>query len=132
VSQMLTAGDVMTAEVITVTPETPVTEVVRILAEQGISGVPVVSEGGAVLGIVSEGDILEARPHRALVKAIMTTGVTAVSVDEALPEVASLLISKRIHRVPVLRDGRLVGIITRADLVRAMAARAAAGEARGR
>ena len=113
----------MTTNVITVAPETPVSDVVQILTEKGISGVPVVSEEGAILGIVSEGDVLEAKPHQKLAKAVMTSGVTAVSVDEALPEVASLLIAKRIHRVPVLRDGCLVGIISRADLVRAMAAR---------
>ena len=144
------ALDVMTTDVITVNPETTVQEVAKLLAEKGISGAPVVDRSGQLVGIVSEGDLLHraeigtARRHRErrrswwldhfaseaareyvkshgrTVRDIMTPNVVTVSEDTDLAEIAALLEARRIKRVPVLRDGRIVGIISRANLVRAL------------
>ena len=146
------AKDVMTTQVITVGPETSVQEVASVLSDRGISGVPVVDAQDRVIGIVSEGDLIhraetgtEHRPERRswwldgvaaerdlardYVKAhgrkareIMTREVIAVGEDTDLAEIADLLESKRIKRVPVLSGGKLVGIVSRANLVRALAA----------
>ena len=143
------AVDIMTTDVVTVGPDTPVTELAALLAERGISGVPVVDRE-RVVGIVSEGDLLhraetgterrrqrrrfrwfdqrpdeEARDyiksHGRTVNDIMTRDVISVSETADLAEVAELMETRRIKRVPVLRDGTLVGIISRANLVRALA-----------
>ena len=144
------AMDVMTTEVVTVSPDMTVQELARLLSERGISGVPVV-ENGRLIGIVSEGDLLHraetgterrtarqrwrwyddtqsdlardyVKSHGRTVRDIMTREVIAVGETTDLAEVAALLETKRVKRVPVLRDGKLVGIISRANLVRALAA----------
>jgi CBS domain-containing protein len=151
------AMDVMTTNVVTVSPDTPVQEVAKILSERSISGVPVVDTGNRLVGIVSEGDLLhrvetgtERRPdrrtgrrrswwldtigsneelardyvksHGRTAKDVMTSEVTSVSDTTDLADIANLLETKRIKRVPVIKDGRLVGIVSRANLVRALAA----------
>ena len=151
------AMDVMTTNVITVSPDTSVQEVAKILSERSISGVPVVDAQNRLVGIVSEGDLLhrvemgtDRRPDRrtgrrrswwldtvgsdeelarAYVKShgrtardVMTSEVTSVSETTELADIANLLETKRIKRVPVVRDGKLVGIVSRANLVRALAA----------
>jgi CBS domain-containing protein len=146
------AMDVMTTDVITVDPDTTVRALATLLAERGISGAPVVDASGRLLGIVSEGDLLHraeigtARRHRErrrswwlddfaselareyikshgrTVKDIMTRDVVSVTEDTDLGEVAALLETKRIKRVPVTHDGKVIGIISRANLVRALAA----------
>jgi CBS domain-containing protein len=146
------ARDVMTSEVMSVGPDTSTREVAKILREHGISAVPVVGETGAPIGMVSEGDLIgrnetdrEARrdwwltslaegemlnadflaslraPVRR-VRDVMTAPVVTVGEDTEITEIARLLTAYRIKRVPVLRDGRIVGIVSRADLVRALAA----------
>jgi CBS domain-containing protein len=144
------AMDVMTTDVITVHPDTTVQALATLLAERGISGAPVVDSSGQLVGIVSEGDLLHcaeigtARRHRERrrswwldhfasdlardyikshgrkVEDIMTRDVVTVTEDTDLAEVAALLEAKRIKRVPVMRDGTIVGIISRANLVRAL------------
>jgi CBS domain-containing protein len=146
------AMDVMTTDVITVDPDTAVQALATLLAERGIGGVPVVESSGRLVGIVSEGDLLHrteigtARRHRErrrswwldhfasdlareyikshgrTVKDIMTRDVVTVTEDTDLGEVAALLEAKRIKRVPVTRNGKVIGIISRANLVRALAA----------
>jgi CBS domain-containing protein len=144
------AKDVMTSEVITVEPGTSVQALASLLAERGISGVPVV-EGGRVIGIVSEGDLLHrtetgterrtqprrsrwfdahvedaardyVKSHSRTVRDLMTREVIAVADTADLAEVAAVMETNRIKRVPVMRDGKLVGIISRANLVRALVA----------
>jgi len=146
------AMDVMTTDVITVDPETTVQAMATLLAERGISGAPVVDANGRLVGIVSEGDLLHraeigtARRHRErrrswwldhfaselardyvkshgrTVRDIMTRDVVTATENTDLGDVAALLEAKRIKRVPITRDGKVIGIISRANLVRALAA----------
>jgi CBS domain-containing protein len=137
----------MTTRVVAVAPDTPVTEIAKLLLERQISAVPVVSDDRRLLGIVSEGDLthglgqegakrswwldLLASPqtkaeaylksHGRLASDLMTREVVSVTPDTPLPEIARLLEARRIKRVPVLRDGELVGIVSRADLLRGFA-----------
>lgn len=141
------AKDVMTANVITARPDSSVAEIGRLLLDHGISAVPVVSDDGVPIGMVSEGDLLGRPPperlarrdwwlavvtgaqplddnFRAQVKAtgrtareIMTAPLVTVSETTGLGEIARLLAIHHIKRVPVLRDGRLVGIVSRADVL---------------
>lgn len=143
------AGDVMTRNVATVAPDTTVDKIVDAMMTRHISAVPVVDAAGRVVGIVSEGDLVrrqelgtdkhpswwlrlisapEDRAHDYLkahgvhAKDVMTKDVATVSADTDLSEVADLLEDKRIKRVPVVEDGKLVGIVSRADLIRGLAA----------
>jgi CBS domain-containing protein len=136
--------DVMTTDVISVRPETPLKDVAHVLVERRISGVPVVDDDGTVLGVVSEADFVAregAEPARQSRFAWLTGGarreedaqrVAAVTAGEAMsrPAVtvepdAPLYVAARkmnvtrFNRLPVVESGRLVGIITRADVVRA-------------
>jgi len=134
--------DVMTRQVRTVTPDTPLKEVARIMAEAGISGLPVVKDR-KVVGVVSEADILvkergEAR-HRRLLDLLlretadveakleartageaMTSPAVTIGPTRPVAEAAARMIEQGVNRLPVVDDdGGLVGIVTRADLVRA-------------
>lgn len=112
---VLTAGDVMTSPVVTVGPETSVAQIAEILTIRRFSGVPVVDNAGAVLGLVSERDLL-ARPGRTA-REVMTTSVISVTTDTSLDQVRQMLVDAPIRRLPVMSAGRLVGIISRHDLV---------------
>jgi CBS domain-containing protein len=142
------AMDVMTTKVITVDEKATVPEAARLLAEHGISAVPVIDKDERVIGIVSEGDLLHRaetgtercrswwldmmsstnklageyiKSHSGKVKDVMTRDVLSVTEETSVADIAVLLETKRIKRVPVLRDGKLVGIVSRANLVRALA-----------
>ncbi len=146
------ARDVMTAEVVSVNPETAVQRIAELLLEHKISAVPVVDQSGAVVGMVSEGDLLrtnsterekrrewwlellaEGEPlskeflanvhanSQRTARDIMSAPVMTVSEDTDLSEIGKLLTSLQIKRVPVVREGRLRGIVSRADLIRALA-----------
>lgn len=143
-----TAGDVMTASVVSIAPEKSVSDVARLLLDARISAVPVVDGTGALLGIVSEGDLLGRSAEdrlagqewwlailsapgqmEAAVKAaatvrrvqdVMHAPVLTVEATTPVRDVAELLRINAIKRVPVMRDGRMVGIVSRADLLRAM------------
>jgi len=137
----------MTKDVITVTPETPLRDVAALLAEKGISGVPVV-ENDQLVGVVSEADLLvkEAgpgvRPSRVLDWLLLpdytereakfaarTAGEAMTSPAQTIPDYASVataaarMSEERVNRLPVLKDGKLVGIVTRADVIRAFTRR---------
>ena len=146
------AIDVMTPSVICAKPEMTVQEAAKCLVENRISGMPVVDANGVLAGILSEGDLLHrvetgtekrrsrwlelfsstrdlastfVKEHGRMVADVMTT--TVVTVDETTPvaDIAELMETRRIKRVPVMRDGALVGIITRGNLIRALASTAA-------
>jgi CBS-domain-containing membrane protein len=113
------AREIMTENVVTVRPNTTVEEVARLLMTHRITGVPVIDEAGRVLGIVSEFDLLAKRGHTA--GEIMTRDVIAVTEETPAEAIADLIVQQRVRRVPVLKEGRLVGIVTRADLIRLLA-----------
>ena len=145
------ATDVMTPTVITVDPDTTVQDLATLLSERGISGAPVVDAAGRMIGIVSEGDLLHrtelgtegrterrhswwlehfasgqardyVKSHGRTVKDIMSRDVVAVTEETDLAEIATLLETNRIKRLPVVRDDKIVGIVTRSNLVRALVA----------
>ena len=145
---MLVAADVMTTDVITVTPETTVRDIATLLHSKRISGVPVVDAAGQILGIVTEGDLVlreaiagehrrswwltlfdnpnvlardYAKTHGRIARDIMTTSVISVDPTATLPEIAKTLERHRIKRVPVIKDGLLMGIVTRSNLLQALA-----------
>jgi len=150
------AEDIMTSPVITAEPDTPVVEIAVLLRNRRISGVPVTARG-KVVGIVSEGDLLRrheigtdrvdarwwqrlldgdqapaayVRSHARRAVDIMSRPVISVAADTPLAEVVALFEARRIRRVPVLRDEKLIGIVSRADLVQVLAARARRAAAR--
>ena len=147
---IFTAGDLMTRDVAVVHPETSLLEAVKLMAQRRISGMPVVDGEGKIVGIMSEGDLVrwhegytERQAHwldmladgfelapaflegiqeqQRKVQSVMSPGVIAVSEGTPAREVASLMYAKNIKRVPVVRDGKLVGIVARSDLIRALA-----------
>jgi CBS domain-containing protein len=146
------ARDIMTANVVTVGQGTDVTSIARTLIERGISAVPVVDEAGHLVGIVSEGDLMRraeagtdrqaswwlelfasseekardyAKSHGLTAKDVMTRSLVTVTEDATLGEIATLLERRRIKRVPVVRDGAIVGIVSRANLLHGLVAREA-------
>lgn len=143
--------DLMSKKVFTVKKDTTVEEIAHILAENNISGVPVIDEHDKVIGIVTQKDLLykEIEPRFPAVVEIlggliflkgvrhyqeelkklvatkaedlMTTKVVTISEDEDIERVAELMVEMDINRIPVLKDGKLTGIIGRADVVRYIA-----------
>jgi CBS domain-containing protein len=146
------ASDVMTPDVVTVTPKATIFAAAKLLADNHISGLPVIDESGAMVGIVSEGDLLHraeigtgarrrawwlemlsstrnlalayTKEHAQKVEDVMTTDVVSVDENTALDEIADLLERRRIKRVPVMREGKVVGIVARGNLIRALASAA--------
>jgi CBS-domain-containing membrane protein len=115
------ARDIMTHEVITISPGATARDAARRLSDYNISGMPVVDEDGRLVGIVTQLDLIS--KEGSTVTELMTSRVIGVSEDATVDEVARILTVNRFKRVPVLRDGRLVGIVSRADIVRMMASR---------
>ena len=106
----------MTRTVITTSPETSVAEAASMLHRNHITGMPVLDDHQRVVGVVSEMDVVTKHGRR--VADIMTRDPHTVEEDVPLGEVAELLITKRIRRLPVVRHGKLVGLISRTDLVK--------------
>lgn len=115
-SEVVTVKEIMTRDVVTVTRDTSVEEVAALLFNRGITGVPVVDQRGAVVGMVTEFDVISKTGQT--VAEIMSTDVISVSEDTPAEQVVEILSTMRVRRVPVLREGRLVGILSRSDLVR--------------
>ncbi len=113
------ARDIMTPNLITVSPTDTVQRLAQVLTEAGISGAPVVDDTGEIVGIVSEADVISKRGSR--VEEVMHRSVVTVPEDTLVGEVCSTMTRNNINRVPVLSGDRLVGIVTRADIVRAIA-----------
>ncbi|MCL4503545.1 MAG: CBS domain-containing protein [Deltaproteobacteria bacterium] len=154
---MLQARDIMTTEVITVSPETLVSELTKIIAGKNIGGVPVVDAGGLLVGIVTQSDLVERTKDLELgpvinildfhlyfdlpshmfkqvqkmlgatVADVMSPKPLTVSPETPIRQIASLMDRQKIHTLPVMAGGKLVGIVGKMDLVRALA-REEAGE----
>lgn len=145
----LTARDLMTPDVVTVPLATPVLAIARLLAERGISAVPVLGEHGDVMGVVTEADLIRrlagevekpaawfrtlfmnpgeeaeryARTHGLRAADVMTEEVVSVTGATLASEIAALMEEKGIRRVLVIEEGRLKGLVSRADLLRALVA----------
>jgi len=141
--------DFMTRKVVTVAPETPVIAVAKLLVERRLSAVPVTDPQGRVLGIISEGDLMRrpeigtethapwwfrafaapdtlakrfVKSHGLVATDVMTRGVVTIALDASLAEAAELMEQYRVKRLPVTQEDRLIGVIARADLVRALVA----------
>jgi len=142
------AADVMVSTVITVPPEASVQDVANVLMTNRISAVPVVTAGGDLVGIISEGDLIRrvetdtdhrrswwielllgrgplaaeyVKSHSRKVSDLMSRDVITASPETPLRDVAGLLEKNGIKRVPIVADGKLVGIVSRANLVQALA-----------
>ena len=134
--RQLAVGDIMTQRPRTATPDTPLRDAALQMARGGISALPVVEENDVIVGMLAERDLLRhllgsylqgdspPRPTpdgvnaRRAVRDAMTRQVLCVSPEQPLAEVASLMINKDVEQVPVVREGRLVGFLTRGDIVR--------------
>jgi CBS domain-containing protein len=140
-------SDVMTKHVISISPETSVFVAIRLMLKHHISGLPVIDNHAKLVGILSEGDFLRrgeieterkrsvwldallgpadgaltyVHSHGLAVKEVMTPDPVTVTEDTALDEVVRLMENRSVKRLPVLRDGNVVGIVTRANLMRAL------------
>ncbi|NTU81673.1 MAG: CBS domain-containing protein [Chloroflexales bacterium] len=115
------AREIMTRDVISIIDEATIEDAARLLARNRISGLPVVNPGGLLVGLITEHDLIaKAGRH---VSDIMSRGVITVSPDTEIEQVQHLLTNQRIRRVPVIEDGKVVGIVSRSDLVRQIAMR---------
>jgi CBS domain-containing protein len=116
------ARDIMTRNVYTTSPEVSVQEVAQLLVQKDISGVPVINRDGQIMGIVTEADIIGKVNREGLCVAdIMTPELIFVDEETQVGDIAMLLVERKIKRVPVMQNGKLVGIVCRADIVNAVA-----------
>ncbi|TMB83965.1 MAG: CBS domain-containing protein [Chloroflexi bacterium] len=116
------AQDIMTRKVYTIRSDASAQEAAQLLDQHRISGLPVVDESNDIIGIVTEADIISKVDKEGLrVSDIMSTEVTSVNEETPVSEIALLLTERKIKRVPVVQDGKLVGIVSRADIVHAVA-----------
>ncbi len=139
--------DCMTKDVVTVRPDTAVHDIAELMVKKRISGVPVVSAAGALVGIIGQGDLLHraevgterrskwwlrmlansdelardyTKAHGLKAEDVMTRKVVSIDAAEELAVAAEMMDRQRIKRLPVMRDGKLVGILTRTDLIRVL------------
>lgn len=147
---MLTAGDIMTTEVHTVSPQTDIKVLAKIFIEQNVNAMPVVDEDGVLLGMVTQTDLVEQdkplhiptvislfdwviyleSPKKFLeevrkvtarkVEEIYSKDVVTCAPDTPVATVASLMVDNKAHLVPVVDDGRMVGVVARLDIIRSM------------
>ena len=148
---MLYARDIMTTEVLTVSPETSIAEMSKILENRKIGGVPVVDKGGRLVGVITQSDLVERARDLELPPAInildlhiylqipshlikrvekmlgttvgdcMSLEPVTVAPDTPVAQIAALMAKQQVHTIPVLKGGKIVGVIGKMDLVRAMA-----------
>jgi CBS domain-containing protein len=144
-------SDVMTKDVVSVSPDTPVDEIARLMIDSDISGIPVIDKAHKVVGIITEGDlvvrnanlhfphffqILDARIYverpkhfeeelrrmlATVAKDVMTSPARTISADEDLHKAATMMVEDHVNPLPVVRADKLVGIISRSDIIRLMA-----------
>ena len=141
----MTIEQVMTRDVITVNPAASIHTAARLMVDHGVSGLPVVADDGKLVGIISEGDLILRHTRRAqrpwwraffedpeqvareyrkaagtAVAEVMTHPVVSISPVWGIETAAAIFQNRRIRRIPVVRDGQLIGIVTRADLIKAL------------
>ena len=147
---MLKASDIMTKNVVTVTPETEITQAAKLLLENHFNGLPVVDESGGLIGIICQDDLIVQQKrlplpslftffdglipltsYRSLEKEVekivattvshaMTTDPITIDPDASLEDIATLMVNNNIHTLPVLDRGRLVGVIGKEDVLRTL------------
>jgi len=145
---MITVKDIMTTQVITVTPDTEITRAAKILIEKGINGLPVVDNAGQLVGILCQSDLITQQKKMPLpsfftlldafipttssrqlekeVKKItaitvdqaMTPDPVTVSPDDEISVLADLMVDKKYHTIPVVENGQLVGVVGNEDVLR--------------
>lgn len=141
------ARDIMTTSVVTVSPETDIAEAVKLMLDRQISGVPVIDDTGRLIGILTEGDLMRraeldtgrqswwinpisspeqeakayVKAHGLKVKDVMTREVVTINEQEPLDRIAMVFEERGIKRTPVMRSGKVVGIVSRANLLRSLA-----------
>jgi len=119
---MLKAKDVMTREVITIGPDATLEEAIRTLVENRVSGVPVCDGSGSVIGMISEKDILNfifsGNVFRTTVGEAMSTHVISFAPDADLDKISLVMGENQVRRVPIIENGKLVGIISRRSIIR--------------
>ncbi|HVY14115.1 MAG TPA: CBS domain-containing protein [Rhodopila sp.] len=148
---MLTAADIMTRSVVCAKPNDTVAIVARLLSDHDISAVPVCDASGAVIGMISEGDLIAPVGEQNIARRtwwlglladgmdlapsfldcikvenrsvgdLMVSPVITASPETTVPQLADLLVKHHVKRLPIVKDGKLVGIVSRADLVQAFA-----------
>ncbi|MDY6903119.1 MAG: CBS domain-containing protein [Thermodesulfobacteriota bacterium] len=145
---MITVRDIMTSDPITVTPDTEITQAAKILVDKGINGLPVVDESGDLVGIICQSDLISQQKKfpiptfftlldgfiptttgRQLEKEIkkitavtvdqaMTLNPTTISPDDDITTLAGLMVDKNYHTIPVVEDGKLVGVVGKEDVLK--------------
>lgn len=115
----VTAQDIMTTDVVKISSDASVESAARLMFEQNVSGLPVVDEEGRLAGVVTEFDVIARSGEH--VEDIMTRSVVSVGEDTDTETIARMIIEQKIRRLPVVRDGRVVGIISRSDLIKLFA-----------
>jgi CBS domain-containing protein len=143
-SDELLVEDALEPVVYEVRPETSLSRIVEIMVENRVGAVPVVGERSEVIGIITSGDALDqimrdgpsddarSPEHRLTAREIMTRTVLCVSEGEPLVDAARMMVNKRVEQLPVVRDGLLVGMVTRSKVLRALHGAAVAGATRER
>jgi len=119
---MLPVNTIMTTDVITVTPETPIYEALSLLSQHRISGIPVVDDDQCVVGVLTEKDVLRILVDRRLgvlstVDDYMTRDVICFTEEDSAIDLCKFFIRSHIRRVPIVRDNKIVGIVSRADII---------------
>lgn len=147
---MRTAQDIMTAEVITISPEADITEAVKVLLDKGVNGLPVIDDAGLLVGIICQSDLvrmqktlpipslftlldgfvplsssalLEAEVKRIAASKVsdaMSTKVVTVAPDMTIDEIAALMVDKKFHTLPVTDKGLLVGVVGMKDIIKTL------------
>ncbi|MFA4910107.1 MAG: CBS domain-containing protein [Desulfobacteria bacterium] len=147
---MLKAGDIMTRKVISVSPETEVTKAAKILLDNSVNGMPVVDSEGRLVGIICQSDLiaqqkqlplpsvftildgviplfsqknLESEAQKIMATTVfkaMTPDPVTISPESSLEEIAKLMVDKKLHTLPVIKQGKLIGIVGKEDVLRTL------------
>ena len=147
---MLKAGDIMTRKVISVSPETEVTKAAKILLDNSVNGMPVVDSEGRLVGIICQSDLiaqqkqlplpsvftildgviplfsqknLESEARKIIATTVsdaMTPDPVTISPESSLEEIAKLMVDKKLHTLPVIKQGKLIGIVGKEDVLRTL------------